>query len=92
MTSKGNRFGGFTDIPLGNRKISKNNFCFSFDKQKLYYDTIYVEWKSDNGPKFERGFRLGFDYNHSKKSFCENNDFGIYENFYDYEAYRIYLE
>ena len=90
----GERFGGFTDLPLGKRKTSKNFFCFSFDKQKLYYNIKYVECLDDKGPYFENGFYLGFDeeYTSSKKLFCYNNDFGNDEDIFDFEAHRIYLE
>jgi predicted RNase H-like nuclease (RuvC/YqgF family) len=92
MTATNNRFGGFSDIPLKNGKETKNSFCFSFDKQKLYYDTKYVEWKNNEGPKFENGFRLISDSGDQKCAY-DNNQLGLWkEDFLDYEAHRIYLE
>ena len=92
ITATKNRFGGFSDIPLKNGKETKNSFCFSFDKQKLYYDTNYVEWKNNEGPKFEKGFRLISDFG-TQKCACDNNELGPWQmDFLDYEAHRIYLE
>ena len=93
FTTSKRRFGGFTDIPFGNRKNTKNSFCFSFDEQKLYYNTNYVEWISDEGPKFDNGFSLGFGKNYKQLCFCYNDDFGLKEEeYYNYEAHRIYFE
>ena len=92
MTKNRKRFGGFSDIPMKNSKNTINSFCFSFDYQKLYYDTNYVEWKYGLGPKFSKGFCLGFQTNY-KKCLFDNKDFGfLAEDFFDYEAHRIYLE
>jgi len=92
MTRKGNRFGGFTHLPSTNsKKTTTNIFCFSFDKQKLYYKIKYVYW--DNTPIFENNFKFEFDhYYNKKKCKCDNKDFGFIEDFFDYEAHRIYLE
>lgn len=92
ITKKGNRLGGFIDIPSKNVQITTNSFCFSFDKQKLIYNTAYNS--PNGGPYFSNGFILGFNDDNIKSCRCINStNFGFYdEELFDFEAHRIYLE
>jgi len=92
ITKKGYRLGGFIDIPSGNIKNTTNSFCFSFDTQKLIYNTKYEVIHTR--PIFINGFCVGFNSNEQKNCSISNNaDFGFYDDdLYDFEAHRIYLE
>jgi len=41
ITSRGKSLGGFIDIPSEYVKNITNSFCFSFNTQKLFYNTKY---------------------------------------------------
>ena len=92
LTKEGNRLGGFIDIPSGIIKKTTNSFCFSFDKQKLIYNTRHGIYTT--GCYFINGFNVGFNEYEIKNCICDNPlDFGFEnEKLFDLEAYRIYLE
>ena len=94
MSRNGKKFGGFTDLPWGQRQNIHKGFIFSIDNERIFYDVSYINTSKYEGPNFEGFFRIKYDENGSKVCYINNNNLeeGNKCYFSELEVYKVFLE